>query len=464
MIDFLATDGSSGASVALLVEAARELAPTRVDLARDVMLDALVMARICGESSPIPANEVATVALSFTLPPGVEPGPADLVLDAAATLYAHGIGPAERALRAGVIAVLAGPDAVRDPRLLSRACPLALALSDHVALSATARACADVCRDSGNIRVLSEAVYYRLLGELSMGALDAAEDLVTEEQEIQAVLQRHSRPGDALDLLLQSWRAPGAQVREAADALSQRSPGVGIVEVFIASARIVLELALGNYREAAALDRDNWKGDFSPLAALRAADLVEAHVRCDDGPSARTPVGYLEERARATDSAFDRGLLARCHALLAPDVTAEPRYLGSIEALEEHGARLHAARSRLLYGEWLRRRKRRRDARAQLESARETFETLGAVNFAERARVELLATGARARRRVESTRYDITPQERQIARMAAGGATNPEIAARLFISASTVDYHLRKVYRKLDITSRHKIATVLPLD
>jgi DNA-binding NarL/FixJ family response regulator len=119
---------------------------------------------------------------------------------------------------------------------------------------------------------------------------------------------------------------------------------------------------------------------------------------------------------------------------------------------------LHLARAQLLYGEWLRRENRRRDARVQLAAALETFESAGAGAFAERTRVELLASGVKARKRVDETRGDLTPQEEQIARLAAGGATNPEIATRLFISSSTVDYHLRKVFRKLDMKSRTQLA------
>jgi Bacterial regulatory proteins, luxR family len=126
-------------------------------------------------------------------------------------------------------------------------------------------------------------------------------------------------------------------------------------------------------------------------------------------------------------------------ALLASDKSAEAQFRDSIDRLEASGMRPHLARAQLLYGEWLRRQKRRRDARDQLAAAREVFDSMGATGFGERARVELLATGARARKRVDETRHDLTPQEWQIARLAARGATNPEIAERLFISSSTVD-------------------------
>jgi DNA-binding CsgD family transcriptional regulator len=200
------------------------------------------------------------------------------------------------------------------------------------------------------------------------------------------------------------------------------------------------------------------------LGALRAADAVEAHVRSGNDAAAHRALAFLTERSTANRSALDLGLLARGQALLASDSGAEEHFRASTLLLDACGANLHAARSRLVHGEWLRRQRRRRDARQQLEAARDTFESMGANGFGDRARVELLATGAQARRRVDATRHDLTPQERQIARLAAGGATNPEIAARLYISASTVDYHLRKVFRKLGIRSRHEISTVVALD
>jgi DNA-binding CsgD family transcriptional regulator len=462
-IAFLVSDGTSRDGLSMIIDAARALAARDVRLARDVMLDAIVMTRILGDSSPVSLVEVARLTQSFTLPAGTEPTTVDLVLDAIAELFSAGVRSATPLLRQALGRVQSDAEFGRVPRNLSRACYLPLALSDSNALRSIATACIEACRELGDFRVLMEPLYYLALNELSIGSLDTAADVLAEQREVQETLQRNSRPCESLEVILAAWRGLESETRHMAD-LVARSSGLGVVQLHTAHALIVLELGLGNYHAAAELIRHDWSDDISPLGALRAADAVEANVRCGNYEGSSDAVRYLDDRAGANGSDLDRGLLARCHALTSQHDGVEAQFRESIALLERHGGALHVARSQLVFGEWLRRQKRRRDAREQLESAVALFDSAGAAAFADRARVELRATGALARKRVDSTRHDLTPQEWQIARMAADGATNAEIGARLFISANTVDYHLRKVFRKLDISTRHEIARVLATD
>jgi DNA-binding CsgD family transcriptional regulator len=174
--------------------------------------------------------------------------------------------------------------------------------------------------------------------------------------------------------------------------------------------------------------------------------------RIGEQDAARTGLTRLRERARASGTPWALGLLARARSLLADDVDAERLYAEALTLPTRAGAAVDLARTHLVYGEWLRRQRRRRDARRQLRTAHEMFESMGAGAFAERARKELLATGEHARQRTQDTRGGLTPQEDRIARLVATGAANQEIAAQLFLSPSTVDYHLRKVFRKLDVS------------
>jgi len=160
----------------------------------------------------------------------------------------------------------------------------------------------------------------------------------------------------------------------------------------------------------------------------------------------------------ASGTALALGLLARSQALLAGDADAELLYHEAIAQLEQCRARPQLARAYLMYGEWLRRQRRRRHAREQLRVAHDLFETMGAEAFAERARIELLATGERARQRTAETEHVLTAQEAQIARLVSEGGSNRDIATQLFLSSSTVDYHLRKVFRKTGVTSRTQLA------
>ena len=187
-------------------------------------------------------------------------------------------------------------------------------------------------------------------------------------------------------------------------------------------------------------------------------ELIEAGVRAGEPDEAAAALERLSERTRASGTEWALGIEARCRALLNDD---ESLYRESIERLARSRAVVELARSRLLYGEWLRRENRRADARELLRAAHESFSHMGAGAFAERARRELLATGETVRRITADTRDALTPQEIQVARLARDGHTNPEIGAQLFISPRTVEYHLRKVFRKLDVSSRRELRDAL---
>ena len=186
-------------------------------------------------------------------------------------------------------------------------------------------------------------------------------------------------------------------------------------------------------------------------------ELIEAAARSGKPELAADALGRLSQTTAASGTDWALGVEARSRALLTEGEAAEPLYRQAIERLERTRVRVELARAHLLYGEWLRRERRRLDAREQLRHAHELFTEFGMEAFAERARVELEATGEHARKRTVETRDDLTPQEAQISRLAADGATNQEIAAQLFISPSTVDYHLRKAFRKLGVKSRHQL-------
>jgi DNA-binding CsgD family transcriptional regulator len=191
-------------------------------------------------------------------------------------------------------------------------------------------------------------------------------------------------------------------------------------------------------------------------------ELVEAAVRCDEPQLARDALQRLTAMTRAGGTDWALGLEARSRALLSEDEPAEPLYREAIERLGRTRLRGEHARAHLLYGEWLRREGRRKDAREHLRVAHRRFADMEMEAFAERARRELLATGATTRKRRAATRDDLTPQEEQIARLARGGLTNSEIGSQLFLSPRTVEWHLRKVFAKLEITSRMGLHDALP--
>jgi DNA-binding CsgD family transcriptional regulator len=248
---------------------------------------------------------------------------------------------------------------------------------------------------------------------------------------------------------------PGA----AADA-----PAVDEGLALVQNATAVLCNGLGRYAQALDAAQQAGRRLRDPaVGALVLAELVEAASRSGDATLAADAVGRLARFARMTGTDWALGLEARSRALVSDGHLAELLYREAIHRLSRTGMPMALARAHLLYGEWLRRDGRRVDARAELTRARQAFEELGLDAFAERARRELLATGATARARTDETRDDLTAQEEQIARLAAEGRTNPEIGSELFLSPRTVEWHLRKVYVKLGIRRRTDLRDVLPL-
>jgi DNA-binding CsgD family transcriptional regulator len=223
-------------------------------------------------------------------------------------------------------------------------------------------------------------------------------------------------------------------------------------------ASALLYNGLGRYEEAlVAAQQDGVQPHELPFSTLALAELVEAAVRSGRPEPAADALRRLSAHTRAGGTDWALGVEARSRALLSDGETAERLYREAIERLARTRVRVELARAHLLYGEWLRRERRRLDAREQLRHAHKLFAEFGMEAFAERARVELEATGEHARKRTVETRDDLTPQETKISRLAADGATNHEIAGQLYISPSTVDYHLRKAFRKLGVKSRHQL-------
>jgi len=228
-------------------------------------------------------------------------------------------------------------------------------------------------------------------------------------------------------------------------------------------AKAVLYNGLGHYQAARSAARRACESDEFTLLDGALSELVEAAARSDDRVCAEAASRKLEVRARTSGSQWAQGLSACARAVLGDDdACAEGRYIEAIERLGRIRARVATARVRLLYGEWLRRRGLRVDARTQLQSARGDFIEVGLDGFAERARRELLATCRTVRKRTDDARFDLTAQEAGIAQLAAGGYTNQEIGERLFISKRTVEWHLRKVFTKLGVSSRRELHAIAP--
>jgi DNA-binding CsgD family transcriptional regulator len=294
-------------------------------------------------------------------------------------------------------------------------------------------------------------------GEVWAGRFDAAEIDLADAADLSAAAGEHPMSGEMIKLEVSAIRDRVAQTRQSARTVINNAAelGSGSAALFAHHALLLLELGTGDYDEALGHAAATITGRVGAGHQVL-ADVVEAAARGGDPDMARAAVDCLAERAPASGTPWAAGLLARCQALLAGD-EAERLYQRAIELLGSTRMAVELARAHLLYGEWLRRQKRRIEARDHLRIAYNAFEDMGADAFAIRTRHELQATGERARKRNIAASRQLTPQEEHIARLAAAGETNAEIAGKLFIAPTTVEYHLRKVFQKLSVTSRRQL-------
>jgi DNA-binding CsgD family transcriptional regulator len=439
----------------LLLEAAKRLEPLDAEMARETYLEAIASAMFAGRIGGGPdEREVAESARASAL--AQSGGAAGLLLDALVTRftagYAASVAPLKRALHA-----FEEPDGGREDRhWLWLACRVAQDLWDDESWHAVATDGVRVARDTGALNLLPNALNHLAVLNVHSGAFATAAAQIAE---VDAITKATGLPPLKYgELMLAAAR--GDQARELFDFSWRNATERGEGSALGGYWRFIALRDNGNarYGEALAAARHACEHEDVIYYGQALVELIEAAVRAGRPDEAAATIDRLSERTQASGTAWALGIEARCRALVSDD---EALYLESIERLARARAALELARSRLVYGEWLRRENRRTDARACLRAAHESFSDMGAEAFAERARRELVATGETVPRITADARDALTPQELQVARLAGEGRSNPEIGAQLFISPRTVEYHLRKVFRKLDVSSRRELRGAL---
>jgi DNA-binding CsgD family transcriptional regulator len=459
-ITFTRTRGADAAP--LLLAAAKRLELVDAGLARETYLEALVTSIFAGRlGASRDLQEAAAAARAAPASPG-PPRAGDLLLDGLATRYtdgyAAGLAPLRRAVDA--FAEGSGPGA-QDLRRMLMAWPAAHEVWDDESWDQLTARAVTVARDAGALTVLPTFLLYRAAVHIYAGEFGAASVLTAEADAIVEATGNTRWRGTSV--LLAAWRGQEEPTLKMADASIEAATarGEGRAICMAELSRAVLYNGLGRYEDAlAAAQRACDYEDFG-MVNWPLTELVEAAVRSGRLDVATSAWGLLEERTRAAGTDWALGIQARSRALVDDGEDADALYRQAIERLTRSRLVVHRARAELLYGEWLRRESRRVDAREQLRAAHDTFGRIGAEAFAERTRRELLATGETVRKRTAETLYELTAQEAQVARLAVDGCTNPEIGAQLFISPRTVEYHLRKVFTKLDIRSRKELRGAL---
>jgi ATP/maltotriose-dependent transcriptional regulator MalT len=447
----------------LLLAAARKFETLDARLSRETYLDAWSAALFAGRlASAASLHEVSRVVRTAPKPPGA-PRPSDLLLDGFALVFTEGRRGAAPVLRRATQA-FAGPHASVEEVLRWGwlATAAAVFLWDYDTCLAIATRQVQLARESGALEVL--AVGVNVLGQATSLGGDFARSarLMAEADAVTEATRTRVAPYGAL--VLAAFRGQEAEASELIDATIKDATagGQGTAVQYAHWAKAVLMNGLGRYEDALAAAIE--ASDDTPelfVATWALSEQIEAACRAGNTELAERALMRLVAHTRGSDTDWGLGIEARSRALLADGEAAERLYREAIDRLGRTQLRPDLARGRLLYGEWLRRANRRADAREQLRDAHEAFVSMGADAFAERARHELLATGEKVRSRRSDTRDELTPQEEQIARLARDGLTNPEIGAQLFLSPRTVEWHLRKVFTKLEVSSRRQLRSAL---
>ena len=459
---FVTNRGSDAPS--LLLKAAKRLEPIDADLSRATYLQALASAMFAGRLAL--GGGVLEVAgdVDAAPPPTSAPRASDFLLDGLVADYTRGYAAGKPLLRKALDVFDTDVPAEEKLRWYWVADIVAQHLWDDDRWQLFTHRHVQLARDVGALSELPIALTARAFFLQFAGELVEAAALV---QELQAAMEATGTTlAPYAGMGLEAFRGRHAETTALVEAtiedVSLRGEGNGIAVAQWATA--VLNNGVGDYQTAmtAAQSASDYPGEIvSPNWAL--VELVEAAARSGKSETAAEALRRLAEVTSASGTNWALGVEARSRALLSDGDAAECLYRESIERLRRTSIRADLARSHLLYGEWLRRQRRRVDARAQLRVAHEMLDSMGMDAFAERARRELRATGETTRKRsVAAADEELTAQEALIARMARDGLSNPEIAARMFISARTVQYHLRKVFAKLGIESRTQLDRVLP--
>jgi DNA-binding CsgD family transcriptional regulator len=446
----------------LLLKAARQLEQIDPGLSRATYLDALAAGMFAGRLAGPGSGILEVARAAGAAPPPRAPRPPDLLLDGHAAFYNDGYAAGVPMLREALAAFGDGMSAEEELHWMWLASVAAMRVWDHDCWDTVSARHVQLARETGALSDLPLALTSRAYVMLFAGELTSAASLIDEVQAVKEATGGGLASYGALGLAaLRGAEAPALAVIDATmEDVTRRGEGVGIT--FAEWAGAVLNNGLGHYAKAAAAAQRACSYDIDLGELLwPTVELIEAAAHAGLLEAAASALERLEEMTSASDTDWGLGVRARSRALLSEGEAAERLYQESITRLGRTRLRVDLARAHLLYGEWLRRERRRREAREHLRTAHDMLEAMGVAAFAERARRELQATGEKARPRGRGAPGVLTPQEAQIARLVAEHLTNREIAARLFISASTVEYHLRKIFRKLGITSRTQLARTL---